>query len=200
LPSVPLQLSPSPSAARAPAPCLTSAPRAPQVDTASSNDGSSLGSDSGSYDSGSSSGLGSEEEEGPERDHPQLYGSSAHLSGRAYSAAADSLAGGSYQPSCLQRGPWAEGEMEELLLGPGAGGAVPSLQELCQRAVARELVEPRTALQILEYADLAGGAPGWLAAGPGRAGGARVRAPGEWLPRRCWLTGQLQQQPGWGLR
>eukprot|EP00798_Chlamydomonas_sp_ICE-L_P029260 gene29260-12503_t len=34
-------------------------------------------------------------------------------------------------------------------------GPVKSLQVICQRAVAVELVEPRTALQILEYADIA---------------------------------------------
>jgi hypothetical protein len=36
------------------------------------------------------------------------------------------------------------------------GSGVPSLQTVCQRAVAVHLVEPRTALQLLEYAELAG--------------------------------------------
>lgn len=40
-----------------------------------------------------------------------------------------------------------------------AAGRVPSLQVLAQRAVALQLVEPRSVLQILEYADVAGG---WL--------------------------------------
>ncbi|GIL45680.1 hypothetical protein Vafri_2878 [Volvox africanus] len=40
--------------------------------------------------------------------------------------------------------------------GSTAGGPVPSLQVLCQRVVAAELVDPRTALPILEYADVAG--------------------------------------------
>lgn len=40
--------------------------------------------------------------------------------------------------------------------GEAARGAVPSLQTLCQRSVAEHLVEPRTALQLLEYAELAG--------------------------------------------
>ncbi|EFJ52323.1 hypothetical protein VOLCADRAFT_102981 [Volvox carteri f. nagariensis] len=42
--------------------------------------------------------------------------------------------------------------------GGGGGGSVPSLQVLCQRLVATQLVEPRTALPILEYADVAGAA------------------------------------------
>ncbi len=33
---------------------------------------------------------------------------------------------------------------------------MPSLQRLCERAVAVHLVEPRTALAVLEYADAAG--------------------------------------------
>ncbi len=37
-----------------------------------------------------------------------------------------------------------------------SSAAVPSLQQLCEEAVAQMLVDPRTALQILEYADLAG--------------------------------------------
>ncbi|GLI64055.1 hypothetical protein VaNZ11_007220 [Volvox africanus] len=42
-------------------------------------------------------------------------------------------------------------------LGGGtAGGPVSSLQVLCQRVVAAHLVDPRTALPILEYADVAG--------------------------------------------
>ncbi|PNH00658.1 E3 ubiquitin-protein ligase [Tetrabaena socialis] len=42
--------------------------------------------------------------------------------------------------------------------GGGGGGAVPPLQVLCQAAVAASLVEPRTALPLLEYADAAGAA------------------------------------------
>eukprot|EP00887_Chlorella_sp_A99_P006446 scaffold3.g6446.t1 len=38
---------------------------------------------------------------------------------------------------------------------PGDVGA-PSLQRMCEEVVARHLVEPRTALQVLEYADVAG--------------------------------------------
>ena len=45
-----------------------------------------------------------------------------------------------------------EQQHEELAQGP------PSLQHLCEEAVAYQLVEPRTALQVLEYADVAGAA------------------------------------------
>ncbi|GIL71989.1 hypothetical protein Vretifemale_2403, partial [Volvox reticuliferus] len=40
--------------------------------------------------------------------------------------------------------------------GGTAGGPVSSLQVLCQRVVAAQLVDPRTTLPILEYADVAG--------------------------------------------
>jgi SpoU rRNA methylase family enzyme len=37
-----------------------------------------------------------------------------------------------------------------------AGSGVPSLQKLCERTVARHMVEPRSALALLEFADAAG--------------------------------------------
>ena len=40
--------------------------------------------------------------------------------------------------------------------GGGSCRGVSSLQRLCERSVARSLVEPRTALALLEYADAAG--------------------------------------------
>ena len=44
----------------------------------------------------------------------------------------------------------ADADTDGDALGP------PPLQRLCEEAVARELVDPRTALEVLEYADLAG--------------------------------------------
>ena len=41
------------------------------------------------------------------------------------------------------------------LLGGGGRGPA-SLQRLCERRVARTIVEPRTVLQVLQYADAAG--------------------------------------------
>ena len=41
---------------------------------------------------------------------------------------------------------------------PGSRGA-PSLHALCERAVAVEHVEPRTALDVLQFADAAGAIP-----------------------------------------
>ena len=38
----------------------------------------------------------------------------------------------------------------------GVAGGVPSLQRLCERLVATHLVEPRTVLAVLEFADAAG--------------------------------------------
>lgn len=59
-----------------------------------------------------------------------------------------------------QRSPPKLDHLLDNSTGAGASSTIsttpPSLQQLCEEAVGQMLVDPRTALQILEYADLAG--------------------------------------------
>ncbi|KAK9788862.1 hypothetical protein WJX73_003208 [Symbiochloris irregularis] len=74
-----------------------------------------------------------------------------------WSAAADNLAEGSEQGSALASLPSTPSRMGLAAAG-GAGEScgVPSLQRMCEACVADHLAEPRTALQLLEFADAAG--------------------------------------------
>ena len=79
--------------------------------------------------------------------------SSSSAAAAVTAAAADGCSGG-------WRGYGDESSLQQLQLGQGEEEEAPSrvetLQLLCQRSVAQQLVDPRTVLAILEYADMAG--------------------------------------------
>ncbi|KAL4458643.1 hypothetical protein ABPG75_013508 [Micractinium tetrahymenae] len=74
------------------------------------------------------------------------------LGGISAAAGMESPAAGLLSPS--RPSPVRPGPRRELTGGPAVGP--PSLQRICEEEVARRLVDPRTCLQVLEYADVAG--------------------------------------------